>query len=246
MEKYLNYLLTDIAAAAANVPVSAVEDSEEGPSFIPLDEEEKMARREILGEWIGLRQELFPPVSRLSDKQVARLLEAMDQCLDAYNFIPHFPSGLPLRKRYDVLVAQLGKEVPILVHNAWQIDFCEYEPRTCPFGESFCQCKVYEQWLTHIDEDGLPDEETLEALIEKPRLPGFFFEEEDEEEGRAGEEDDEDFFFDEEGGYYEEDFGPGADYDYDPDDEDGPDDDGSFLSGFSDFEPGPDDGGRWN
>ncbi|MCO6478001.1 MAG: hypothetical protein J5I94_15320, partial [Phaeodactylibacter sp.] len=219
MEKYLNYLLTDIAAAVANVPVLTFEDADEGPSFIPLDEEEKMARREILGEWIGLRQEWFPPSGRLNDEQVGRLLEAVVQCLDVYNFIPHFPAGLPARKRYEVLVAQLGKEVPILMHNAWQIDFCEYEPKTCPFGESFCQCKVYEQWLTHTEEDEAPEGE----LSSKPLLPGFFFSEEDEnydEEGYEDDDYDDEYFFEEEDGYYDD------DYDYDEEggfDEDDPD-----------------------
>ena len=218
MEKYLNYLLTDIAAAAANVPILTYEGSDEGPSFIPLDEEERMARREILGDWIGLRQELFPPANRLSDEQIARLLEAVSQCLDVYNFIPHFPAGFPARRRYEVLVAQLGKEVPILMHNAWQIDFCDYEPRSCPFGESFCQCKVYEQWLTHLDEDGSLDEDAMQSRAEKTGLPDFFFDSEEEE-------------FDED------------EYDFDEDDEDN---DGLFLSDFPDLEPGPDDGGRWN
>ncbi|MCB9051189.1 MAG: hypothetical protein H6556_17310 [Lewinellaceae bacterium] len=237
MEKYLNYLLTDIAAAATNVPVLTFEDTDEGPSFIPLEEEEKMARREILGEWIGLRQEWFPPSGRLSDEQVIRLLEAMNRCLDVYNFIPHFPAGLPSRKRYEVMVAQLSKEVPILIHNAWQIDFCEYEPRTCPFGESFCQCKVYEQWLTHLEEDE-PQEEDDSGTA---KLPGFFFT--DEDEGAEEEDFDDDFFFEEEEDYYEE-YDFDEEYEFDEDEQD--EDDEPFLSGFSDFEPGPDDGGRWN
>ena len=237
MEKYLNYLLTDIAAAATNVPVLTFEDTDEGPSFIPLEEEEKMARREILGEWIGLRQEWFPPSGRLSDEQVIRLLEAMNRCLDVYNFIPHFPAGLPSRKRYEVMVAQLSKEVPILIHNAWQIDFCEYEPRTCPFGESFCQCKVYEQWLTHLEEDE-PQEEDDSGTA---KLPGFFFT--DEDEGSDEEDFDDDFFFEEEEDYYDE-YDFDEEYEFDEDEQD--EDDEPFLSGFSDFEPGPDDGGRWN
>lgn len=245
MEKYLNYLLTDIAAAVANVPVLTFEDADEGPSFIPLDEEEKMARREILGEWIGLRQEWFPPSSRLNDEQVGRLLEAVVQCLDVYNFIPHFPAGLPERKRYEVLVVQLGKEVPILLHNAWQIDFCEYEPQTCPFGEAFCQCKVYEQWLTQAEEDEAPEG----GLPARPLLPGFFFSEEegDFDDDAFDEEDyDDEFFFEEEGSYYDDDYGYDDEEGFDEDDPDDEDEDGPFLSGFSDFEPGPDDGGRWN
>ncbi|MCB0579887.1 MAG: hypothetical protein KDD10_11345 [Phaeodactylibacter sp.] len=245
MEKYLNYLLTDIAAATANVPVLTFESSDEGPAFIPLDEEEKMARREILGDWIGLRQELFPPAGRLSDAQIARLLDAMAQCLDVYNFIPHFPAGLPARKRYEVLVAQLGKEVPILMHNAWQLDFCEYEPRTCPFGESFCQCKVYEKWLTQAEDEELPDEETMEQMMENKRLPGFLFDKDDDDYDEDDEDDyeDDDFFFEADNEYYDDEYGYDEEYGFDEEDED---EDGPFLSDFPGSEPGPDDGGRWN
>ncbi|MCO6477558.1 MAG: hypothetical protein J5I94_13085, partial [Phaeodactylibacter sp.] len=66
-----------------------------------------------------------------------------------------------------------------------------------------------------------------------------------DEEGYEDDDYDDEYFFEEEDGYYDD------DYDYDEEggfDEDDPDeeDDDPFLSGFSDFEPWPDDGGRWN
>ncbi len=234
MEKYLKYLLADITAASENIPVLIFDDPDEEMPFISLEEEEKTARREPLGERIGVKQEWFPPVQRLNEEQISGILEAMANCLDAYGFIPHFPTGLPLRRQYEVLVAYLGREVPILSYNPWQIDFCDYEPRTCPFGDSYCQCKVYEQWLSKLENDDGPlDEENIQGLIEKPGLPDYLLGHDIDEEGLFRDEEDED--------YYEDDF------DFEDEDWDEEDDDDPFFFGFSDFEPGPDDDdGCWN
>ncbi|MCB9299749.1 MAG: hypothetical protein H6566_03810 [Lewinellaceae bacterium] len=238
MEKYLKYLLADITAAADNVPVLTFGDEEEEDFFIPLEEEEKTARREVLAIRLGLRQEWFPPATRLEEAQMSRILEAMAHCLDAYGFIPHFPMGLPLNRKYEVLVDFLSHEVPILVHNPWQIDFCDYEPRTCPFGDTFCQCKVYEQWLSRFEtEEEALSAESLEALMNQQGFAGSFFDEEDEEEE---EEEDESYFL-------EEDYLDDDDFDMEEGEWDDDDEDDSFLFGFSDFEPGPDgDDGIWN
>lgn len=235
MEKYLKYLLADINAAAENIPVPTFGGEEDEDAFISLEEEEKTARRQALADRLGVRQEWFPPASRLRDDQMSRILDAMSQCLDAYGFIPHFPLGLPLRSKYEILVGYLSHEVPILVHNPWQIDFCDYEPRTCPFGETFCQCKIYEQWLSSFgtEEEAL-SAESLEALMNQQEIAASFFEEDEgETDGGA---------FSEEDYLDEEDFGDMEEEEWDDDEGDD-----SFFFGFSDFEPGPDgDDGIWN
>ncbi|MCB0570895.1 MAG: hypothetical protein KDC66_14065 [Phaeodactylibacter sp.] len=240
MEKYLKYLLADIGAAAENVPVATFGDDDEDEHFISLEEEEKSARRQALADRLGVRQEWFPPAARLKDDQMSRILEAMMYCLDVYGFIPHFPMGLPLQRKYEIMVSYLSHEVPILAHNPWQIDFCDYEPKTCPFGESFCQCKVYEQWLSRFEtEEEALSAESLEALMNQQGIAGSFFDEDDDEE----EDEDEDGFFVDDEEYDEDEEG------YEMDEEDWEDDEGddTFFFGFSDFEPGPDgDDGIWN
>lgn len=182
MDNYINYLLADIAAATANVPVHVLlyEDEEEIP-FITAEEEAKTAPRKVLASLIGVQTEWFPPAARLTDWHIQQVLEALTDCLDAYAFILNFPVGLPLRIRYRVLVDELHKEVPVLVHNVWQLDFCAYEPKGCPFGAAYCQCKIYERWLDHLQEDNgaaldFIEEEAWEDS-EEAGLPDFLFEE---------------------------------------------------------------------
>ncbi len=186
MDNYINYLLADIAAATANVPVPVLiyEDEEEIP-FITAEEEAKTAPRKVLADLIGVQTEWFPPEGRLSDWHIQQVLEALTDCLDAYAFILNFPVGLPLRIRYRVLIEELHKEVPVLAHNIWQLDFCEYEPKGCPFGATYCQCKIYERWLDHLQDDtgdtlGLSEEGAWEEDSEEAGLPGFLFEETNE------------------------------------------------------------------
>jgi hypothetical protein len=222
IEKYVRYLIADITAATKNVPVFTIEEPDEELPFMTMEEEEKNARREPLGEWMGIKQEWFPPFERLSEQQIGRIMNAMNRCLHAYGFLPHFPSGLPLYKQYQVLIDHLSQPVPILVFNSYQIDFCSYEPKSCPFGDQFCQCKVYERWISRFEEE----DEFIEDLVEEPESSYFPYEEEEDN-----------FFIDE--------VPDGERHSYESDDwED--DMDSDFLSGFFDFDIDPDDDGRLN
>lgn len=223
MEKYVKYLLSDIAAATQNVPVYMMEEPDEEMPFITVEEEEKTARWESLGSWIKIKQEWFPPVNRLSESQISRIVAAMHRCLYAFGYIPHFPTGLPIDKQYEVLVDYLNKQVPILIYNSYQLDFCGYEPKSCPFGKQYCQCKVYERWLTRFEED---DDDLFEGLVEEPPLSSFYLDEDDEshqEDSLGSWEDD-------------------LNYIYDDDFWDDEEDDDDFLSDLTDMDFGPDDG----
>ncbi|MEQ8702742.1 MAG: hypothetical protein RIC19_02420 [Phaeodactylibacter sp.] len=170
MDKYINYLLADIAAATVNLPVHVLSfDDEEDIPFITAEEEAKTASRKALASVVGLKTEWFPPVERLSETQIQQVTEALTDCLDAHSFIVNFPAGLPAPIRYRVLLAELKKEVPVLQYNIWQLDFCDYKPKGCPFGEAFCQCQIYERWLDQLKSDE-PDAESAASL------PAFLFE----------------------------------------------------------------------
>ena len=176
MDKYINYLLADIVAATtANLPAQVLYfDDEEDIPFITADEEAKTAAREVLSSVIGIKQEWFPPAERLSEVQMQQLSEAISDCLDAHSFIVNFPAGLPAPIRYQVLLLELKKEVPVLQYNVWQLDFCEYEPKGCPFGAAFCQCQIYERWLDQLKRGGTEAEAA-------GSLPAFLFEPQEED-----------------------------------------------------------------
>ncbi len=228
MDKYINYLLADIAAASANVPAFALSELDEEEDFISLEEEEQLAPRQKLSDRLKLRPEWFPPADRLTEEHQDRVVDALLICLHSFNFVANFPDGLPTRERYQVLTDYLQQEVPILTYNSWQIDFCDYNPKTCPFGGQYCQCQMYERWLGRLQED---DEEAPPNGTDNTsyRLPGFLF----------------DDWLEEAGSTYGHPYKDEEDEDQDDWDDDDELDDNRFLD-FRDFDPGPDDDGLWN
>ncbi|HMQ48078.1 MAG TPA: hypothetical protein PKA00_08010 [Saprospiraceae bacterium] len=183
MEKYIKYLLADIAAATQEEPVLAgfEEEEEEELVFLSLEEEEPSARREPLQKAVGLKQEWFPPVKMLSEPYIELILNALEDCLDAHGFIVVFPEHFPLPKQYELLVNYLDQEVPILTYNTWPIDFCNTQTGCCPLGEQYCHCKKYEDWLAEFDEDQTNEEEWEEIYGEEEDFDGDEDYEEDDE-----------------------------------------------------------------
>lgn len=151
MEKYVQYLLTDIRAAAAYHPALPT-DPDEDFDFLPPEEEEKYAPRRPLFERLDLRPEWFPPGDRLTDEQMERLLMALEDCLENYGFFAIFPERAPVRRRYELLTQKLTDDVPILQHNVWQIEFCEFDPVSCPFDADHCRCREFEAMLRAEEE----------------------------------------------------------------------------------------------
>jgi hypothetical protein len=243
MDKYINYLLADIAAACAEVPVYALSGFDyEEEDFLTLEEEVETAPRHQLATHLGMKTEWFPPAERLSEPQMQRVLTALVNAITSANFIVNFPEDLPISLRYKIMRDQLAKEVPILVQNTWQIDFCDYEPKTCVFGSEYCQCQLYERWLNRLQENEEERQnETDEDMDAHPqggmamqyRLPGFLFDDWVEEAG---------------GSYYQGDELEDEEEDWDDSEDDWDEDDyeGPRFSDFRDFEPGPDDDGLWN
>lgn len=239
MEKYVKYLLSDIAAAEADAAALAYHRADEDADeydFVSAEEEEQNAPYEMLARRIGVKKEWFPPADRLNEDMQQRILDVLGRCLSAYGFILHFPDGLPVPSKYQILIDYLNKEVPVLAYHQWQIDFCDYEPNACPFGEGFCQCKSYEQWLHQLEsEDSSLSFEGLDELINPHlNLLGFFLNETGKPINQS------DSF---EGG--EEAF---QDEEYDLEDEEGWENDegyGFLFFDSRDYEPGPDDD-CWN
>src|SRR5688572_33429719 len=87
MELYVNQLIEEIKSAMDNVPRPY--NPAEGMDFweIPTpEEEERTARVCQLRELTGISKDQLPPAEMLSDDQLSRLLFALKEMLDAYNW----------------------------------------------------------------------------------------------------------------------------------------------------------------
>jgi hypothetical protein len=171
MEKYVEYLLADIAQATAAAPAWGTDhDDDEDDPFLSVEEEAQSAAYEVLGQRVGLKPEWFPPAARLDEDQLQCILDALGDCLDAHGFTVRFPIGLPLAQQYQAVVGHLSQEVPLLSYNHWEINLCDSDPQNCPFGAAHCQCKIYSQWLDQlVDDEEILAFKSLEELF-NPQL----------------------------------------------------------------------------
>jgi len=143
MQSYVNYLLADIQQAEGNEspnPLSFDEDL-----FDHFMEVERLVLEDPLntfGEICGLTREQFPPFEKLSKQQLKKIVKAFYSLLHSWNLDVVIPKKFPQEERYKLLVPLLDKKTHILKNGMGYIEFCEYEPKICPFG-SYCDCKDF-------------------------------------------------------------------------------------------------------
>ena len=90
----------------------------------------------------GFEPEQFPPPSALSDKEAGTLTHALCRLWAAFNFTPVFPQTAPGRVVYPLLLERMGKPAFVMDYGHTGVEFCDYEPQTCPFGV-WCDCKEF-------------------------------------------------------------------------------------------------------
>ena len=146
MSPYLAYLLTDIRAAHRS------EDYRPRPERQTLEEHFAEVEAWLAGEredthtfgWhCGLENGVFPPAERLTEAQMAEVVEAFDQLLFSWNITTDIPESVPIETAYRLLVSVLERKVSIVDSGFIGIEFCEYEPENCPFGLKWCVCKDF-------------------------------------------------------------------------------------------------------
>jgi len=166
MERYVEQLLNDIAYATENVDRPYRERRSDVWAWISDDEEERTAPRRPLEEWTGIRKAELPPVDRLDDDQVHRLLEALKRMLDAHNWSFVMQIEVPERIQYATIRENFDQEAIVKQWNMGFFALCR--PGTphgeCALGE-YCHCKFFEEFFSgFVDEDLSPEEERARAL----------------------------------------------------------------------------------
>ena len=105
---------------------------------------------QLIWEVLGLEEIQFPPVDRLTGAQMASIVSIFEECLLSWNILAHMPENIPLSLRYSLLVSTLAKSVFVQGSGFVHLEFCNYWPETCPFGEEYCQCKDFDIDITDV------------------------------------------------------------------------------------------------
>jgi hypothetical protein len=147
MQSYINHLLSDIAEACreeqpeARSPIAAENDVEAIERY--FEEVERWLESEPdhdFSYYCGLQKEQFPPVDKLTNEQMEALSHAFERLLFTWNIGVELPDKLPIPRKYTLLVSVLERKVAIVESGFETIEFCSYDPPTCPFNE-WCTCK---------------------------------------------------------------------------------------------------------
>lgn len=142
MDEYIAQLLEIIREASHNKPKPGKWFFEEDLKDIEIlfsDEHPTLAH------YFGIPQDYFPPAEKLEEKHIDALVPEMILLWQNFNYYPYFPEKLPNRFRYQKMREELNENHPLLkgTHEIWGIEFCNFNPRRCPFPFEYCGCKKY-------------------------------------------------------------------------------------------------------
>jgi hypothetical protein len=143
MQQYIQQLIADMRQAAVNLPAKPYYDIPPEAEGIEYVIEWENATAKPMKEWIGIAKEHFPPPDKLTDDELAVMVDEILKLWAAYNFYTDFPENLPVRIAYKVLVDFFDKPVAWVSQGNSHIEFCDYDPNNCPFPAAFCRCKDF-------------------------------------------------------------------------------------------------------
>ena len=138
---------TDQEIEIAGDPDISAEENEPNPEFeASIEEVEKYIHDEPVKNMyyhFGFDAEQFPPSDKLTDEELEQLTIALCRLWAAFNFTVSFPQKTPARIVYPLFTEQMHSPTHLMNRGIIGVEFCDYEPAHCPFGE-WCNCKDFD------------------------------------------------------------------------------------------------------
>lgn len=149
MQHYIDQLTGDLletcqAAEYQKKLMFDDENDQDAETIIQSAENFVFGKTEPMSHITGIDPVLFPPPDRLSEKQKSQLTEVMEHLLLIKNFIPEFPTKLPLHRRYQFLRDMWHEKFAPPITGHVHVEFCKYEPAECPFPEYCDYCNEFD------------------------------------------------------------------------------------------------------
>jgi hypothetical protein len=171
MKKYVQQLIADIRAAQLETEPSNDfpgnrhkrlpfdDDDDEDFNIIRHFEEVEdyvagRGERKPLVDFVGLTIEAFPPSDKLTDLEMAGIVNAMLKTLFSHGISFDLPENAPPKFNYELLISQLSEETIVPKAGTGMIvgiDFCTGNPEGCELKE-FCNCLSFDK---NSEEDDL-------------------------------------------------------------------------------------------
>lgn len=167
MKNYLNQLLSDIQYATDHAVFPFTENGFDLMDWVPDEEENRTAPVRSLEEWTGIYKEQLPPSEKLSDEQIAQLLNALIKMLDAYNCSFVLQTEVPHKIQYETIRENFNQFVKVKRIHMGFFSHCHESTvhKKCTLGE-FCQCAFYEDLFSRFKNEELSTEEERKRQLE--------------------------------------------------------------------------------
>ncbi|MEN9444580.1 MAG: hypothetical protein RIS47_1470 [Bacteroidota bacterium] len=148
MQRYVEQLIDDIGLAIQKSPPenpnSQFAETELWDQLITIDDIISLGKEEPMVYYLGINDLVFPPSKRLTPKLAELLARAILDLWTAFRIEAEFPEGFPLAELYPMLLDKMREPLMHFPIGLTHIEFCDYEPTTCPFGEKYCTCNSTE------------------------------------------------------------------------------------------------------
>jgi hypothetical protein len=146
MPSYLTHLLNDIRDAhRAEPPNKKSEPDSLEEHFRDIDRWVSGDAEHTLGYYCGLEAEVFPSHDQLSEEEIHKICDAFTGMLNSWGFYMDLPDGLPLHRKYELMVGLLDHECTPLNSGMFVFDFCTGYAPGCELKEH-CPClKIWEE-----------------------------------------------------------------------------------------------------
>ena len=149
MNRYVEQLIEDLSnAEAAQIAIRShldiLGESEVFETESDEDEFYDCSKLAPLSQIIGFEKVAFPPEDKLDDEHIELIYIHLLGVLDNFNFFLDFPEKVSIRVKYTMLLDILDEETTCSNAFVTNLEFCDYDYDTCPFGIELCQCKMYE------------------------------------------------------------------------------------------------------
>lgn len=165
MKRYTEQLISDLKEAEKKAPKQKkTEDMTEKEFMAELIETDRIIDEEPeipMHNVFGIDPKVFPPVDRLTTEQAKLLAEKILQLWAAFNIDAVYPIDFPLEKLYPLLVKKFKEPFLYFPMGQTGVEFCDYEPENCPFGDEYCDCK---EIAAEIEKDEAKFEEKMKNL----------------------------------------------------------------------------------
>jgi hypothetical protein len=168
LHKYVRQLNADIHECANNVDWPYLDTNEISlEDWKSEEEEDATAPVRNLTAWTGIRQEMLPPESMLTDEEVSVLLSSLTNLLSNLNCHAVFQVEVPDRVQYETIRQNFNQDVKVREWHYGFFEFCQPGTplRACVLGE-YCHCEFYQKLAENFVEENVSPEESRRRQLE--------------------------------------------------------------------------------